>query len=178
MYKILDIMKPFFDEPYRWFGVREFGKLINVTPSTSSKYLENCMKNNLLEGKQERNLKLYRSKTTDNYKDLKKLYNLSRLRESGLIKKLIEEFNFPEAIVLFGSYSKAENHEQSDIDIFVLSESKKELDLSKIEKKLKAKVQLFVYSRKNFELMKTKNKELLNNILNGDLIYGFLEVFK
>ena len=178
MYKILDIMKLFFEEPNRWFGVREFGKLINVTPSTSSKYLEELMKKDLLERKRERNLKLYRSKIHDNHKDLKKLYNLAKIRDSGLIKILIEHFNFPEAIVLFGSYAKAENSKESDIDLFILSESKKELDLSEIEKKLKSKVQLFIYSRKRFEIMKTNNKELLNNILNGLMVYGFLEVFK
>jgi hypothetical protein len=26
--------------------------------------------------------------------------------------------------------------------------------------------------------MKTQNKELLNNILNGTILYGYLEIFK
>ena len=49
--------------------------------------------------------------------------------------------------------------------------------LERFEKKLKHKIQLFLHSRKEIKTMKTKNKELLNNLVNGVVVYGFWEAF-
>ena len=95
-----------------------------------------------------------------------------------MVEFIENELNYPEAIVLFGSYAKGENKKGSDIDLFILSESKNKLDLNDFEKKLDTEIQVFLHNRKDFEQMKVDNKELLNNIINGIKLSGFLEVFK
>ena len=102
----------------------------------------------------------------------------SQLNKSGVINHLIDKFNFPEAIILFGSFAKAENIKRSDIDLLVISPLKKEINLEKFGKKLGHKIQLFVYSSKDIKKMKQNNKELLNNLINGRVIYGYWEIFK
>ena len=59
------------------------------------------------------------------FKQLKLNYNLNLLYNSGLIDYLIKELNYPEAIILFGSFAKAENNSASDIDLLIISSSKK-----------------------------------------------------
>ena len=60
-----------------------------------------------------------------------------RIKESGLLDFLVDNF-FPDAIVLFGSASRGEDTEKSDIDLFLVAE-REEIELSGFEKKLKRK---------------------------------------
>jgi len=174
----LEILKFFIDNPNQQFHIREVAKLTKLAPTTVTNYLENFKKNNILEKKKERNHVLYRANTENkSYKDIKLYYNIKKIRDSGLIDFLEDELNHPEAIVLFGSFRKSENIPSSDIDIFILSPIKKQLDLTIFEKKNKHNIQLFIHSKKELDLMKTDNKELLNNIINGIVLNGFLEVF-
>jgi len=78
-------------------------------------------------------------------------------------KELIEPI-----IILFGSFSKAEIKKNSDIDLAVFTFSTKKLETAKYEKVLGRKIQIFTFKDKN----DIKNKELLNNILNGYKIIG------
>ena len=83
-----------------------------------------------------------------------------------------------EAIGLFGSFAKAENDPRSDIDIFVVSPLDKRVDLKEFEKILGLPIQLFVFSRKQIAEMRTKNKQLLNNLVNGIVLKGYFQVFR
>ena len=86
-----------------------------------------------------------------------------------------KSYNFP-IIVLFGSYSKALDNEQSDIDIFVLSNINKEFNTLKYEEILKRKVSIHLHSKKNLEKLKRHSKEFVNNLCNGITLSGQLEV--
>ena len=76
----------------------------------------------------------------------------------------------PNVIVLFGSYRKGEDTEESDIDLFLECPGE-EISLGRFEKKLKRKVQL--HFKTNFN---DYPKELKNNISNGIVLDGYLEV--
>lgn len=78
------------------------------------------------------------------------------------------------AIIVFGSYARGEDTEDSDIDLYVETSSKKKPNLKKYEDRLKREIQLFVYK----DIHKIKNKELANNIINGIALNGYVEVFK
>jgi len=103
----------------------------------------------------------------------KKLFNIKQLFSSGLIDFLLTELSNP-AIIVFGSYARGEDTEDSDIDLYVETSSKKKPNLKKYEDRLKREIQLFVYK----DIHKIKNKELANNIINGIALNGYVEVFK
>ncbi len=173
------ILEFFIKEPEKEFHVRELSKLMKKSPTTISKYLKNYEKQGILKSKRKFNHLLFKSNAENmKFKLIKLNYNLNQLNNSGLISHLIEEFNYPEAIILFGSFAKAENIKSSDIDLFIISEIKKGENLEKYEKKLGHTIQLHIFSKKQVQEMKTKNKELLDNIINGITLYGFLELFK
>lgn len=181
MSKIIDnqsFLKYFFEEPNKWFHVREMARLLRLTPTTVSKHLNQLYKNGFLIKKQERGHLLFRANTGSNsYKDAKIYYNIKSVRDTGLIENLDKELHYPAAIVIFGSYSKGENDKNSDIDLFILSNRKKEISLEEFERKLKAKVQLFIKNKSEFIKLQKENKNLVNSILNGIVIKGYLEVF-
>ncbi len=169
----------FMKEPGKEFHVRQLSKLLKKSPTTISKYLKNLEKKDILKSEKKFNHLLFRANVeSKKFKKLKLNYNLELLESSGLIDYLVKEFNHPEAIVLFGSFAKAENISKSDIDLLIVSPLKKEIELNKFEKRLRNKIQLFIHSKKEIERIKEKNKELLNSWINGIVIYGYLEVFK
>jgi len=90
-----------------------------------------------------------------------------------LINYLIEEYNNP-LIILFGSYSKGEDIEKSDIDLYIETTNNKKLRLNKFENTLNRKIHIFSFK----SIDKVPNKDLSNNIINGIVLNGFLEVFK
>ncbi|MBI2134838.1 nucleotidyltransferase domain-containing protein [Candidatus Woesearchaeota archaeon] len=171
------ILTLFFNEPQREFHIREAAKLTGINPMTATKYLEGFAKDGLLSRKNERGFVLYSANTEDRlFKEEKRHYNFIKIIKSGLIEHLEYELNHPESIILFGSFAKAENIPGSDIDIFILGAAKKQIILDKFENRLGAKIQLFVHSKKELNEMKKKSKELVNNIINGAKLSGFIEV--
>lgn len=122
------------------------------------------------------------------------IYNLHMIYESNLIELLEEIFDRPRVIILFGSFRYGEDVSTSDIDIaieshlvneytivrtkelqemkFVTKESYKRLE--DIEKILGKKVQLHLFNRKDFH-KKEFSSNVLNSILNGIVLYGYME---
>ncbi len=174
-----NLLRYFFDEPEREFHVRELAKLMKKSPTTISKNLKDLEKQGLLISRQKYNHLFFKANNeSKKFKEEKLFYNLNILRESGIVDFLNESYNNPPAIILFGSFRKGENTKQSDIDILIITPLKKSLDLSKYEKKLGHKIQVFLHSYVEINKMKKTNKELLNNFINGLVLEGFWEVLR
>ena len=86
---------------------------------------------------------------------------------------MTQEFSNP-TIILFGSFSRGEDIEESDIDIYIETHSKKKISLKKFESSLNRNIQLF----KHKSIHQIRNKDLANNIINGIVLSGYLEVLK
>lgn len=171
------ILELFFEEPTETFHLREVAKKVDVTPKTAKKHLTDLEEEGFVESKEDAVYLRYKATSNQKFRDWKLLYNLRKVRDSGLIEFLNEKFNFP-LIILFGSASEGDDIEKSDLDIFVLAENKEEVDLDNFEKEIGKEIQLIIRTEGEFEDMKEKNPELLNNILNGMVISGYWEVFK
>lgn len=169
--KVLEI---FFDNPLPegGFQLREISREINLAPKSVKLYLEELEKENLIIKKEHRIHKYpvyYANRDNNYFKFVKRLNIIQRIKDLGLLDYLDEKC-MPDAIVLFGSASKGEGTKGSDIDLYLQCDEKK-LDLSKYEKKLKRKINLFF--EKNFNKL---SEELKNNIINGDKLKGYLRV--
>jgi len=109
--------------------------------------------------------------------NLKRTENLKLIYESGFAEFL--ENNFPGCtIILFGSYSRGDdavsneyNSHHSDIDIAIIGTKEKQVELSKFEKILERKIIINFYPS-----FKEIHKHLRNNILNGILLSGSVEL--
>jgi len=176
MFEKENILKIFFKEPQREFHLREIARIAGISSSTAKKYLDSLEKEEIVTSRKERNLRIFMANLESRkYKQLKINYNVMKIINSKILEYLDREMNFP-TVVLFGSWAHGENGVHSDVDLFVLANSKKKVDLSKFEKRLGAEIQLFALSNKEFDRMKRKNKELVNSIINGITLSGFLKV--
>ena len=170
-WKVLQI---FFDHPLvREFQLREISRKINLASPSVKNYLEELEKEQFIIKQKNRvqNYPIYfANRDYKNFKYFKKIDLQERLFSSGLIAFPNDTF-LPDAIVLFGSASKGEDTELSDIDLFISSKMKK-IELTKYEKVLNRKINLL------FEPDFNKfSKELKNNILNGIALSGYVKVF-
>jgi len=172
-----DIIKIFINNPEKEFYVREIAKIMKVSPTTISKYLKKYKREGILISENKLNHLIFKANINSRkFRLVKLFYNLELIEDSKLLDYLEHEFNYPKAIILFGSFAKAENISTSDIDLLIVSSEKKKVDFSKFEKKLRYKIQLFVHSQKEIERFKKENKELINSWINGITLYGFFEV--
>jgi len=168
------ILELFFDCPLEQFHLRQISRKTGIAVTSVRKYLSELMKEKLII---KINKGIYpcfiADRDNDNgiFKFYKKLNLLERLKTSELLD-YIEEKCVPTCMVLFGSASRGEDIEGSDIDLFIQS-PEHELDLSKFEKELRREINLF------FKIDFSKlSKELKNNLLNGVMLGGYIEVFK
>lgn len=167
------VLEVFFDNPVpddAGFQLREICRKIELAPKSVKNYLEILEKNNLIFKRKNRvqGYPVYYANRDDDYfKFLKKLNILKRIKESGLID-YIENNCKPDVIFLFGSASRGEDIEKSDIDLFIQCNEKK-LNLKKYEKELHRKINPFF--EKDFDKL---SKELKLNIINGIKLRGYL----
>lgn len=172
----IEVLQPFL-ESTRQFHLREIARKISISPETAKKYLTQFTKKELLVCTRERGNLLYEGNASnEEFRFEKRIWNIRRIRESGLLTELNNKLAEP-TIILFGSWARGENHEESDVDIFIRTEETTEPNLKKYEKKL-GEIQLLLYNRKKFELLRKHNKELLNNIINGVILYGYVDIWE
>ncbi len=168
------IKEYFFLNPTVKLRVRQIERELKLPLPSVIRYTKELEKEGILKKEETSGAVFFSSDRTSKYFLLeKRLFNIKLLFESGLMDFIIKEYSNP-VIIVFGSYSKGEDIENSDIDLYIQSSSKKEIKLEKFESILKRKIQVFVYSNIN----KINNDHLANNIINGIILNNFLEIFK
>ncbi len=166
-YKILQL---FFDQPTKLFQLREISRMAEIGLPSAISHVKKLEKYCFVKKEKKSTYQSYiANKDNEKYKLYKKHDIALRLHESGFIEYLVNNVT-PTAIVLFGSAARGEDIETSDVDIFVLAKEEN-LDLTRFEKQIKRKIN--IYFEPN---IKKLSKELLNNIVNGIKIYGYIKV--
>ena len=174
---IIEVAKVFFKEPTQEHYLKEISKKADVAHTSVKKHLEKLTNEGIIketiQKKGSRNFPVYTANVDGGaYKRMKRGYNRDNLSLYGLLNFLSIKL-MPRTLVLFGSYARGEDTEDSDIDIFVEAK-KKDMDLSSYEKysEFNRKIQIH-FSEKLKELP----KELKNNIVNGVVLKGYLEAY-
>ena len=173
--KELMILGVFFNDSEKGFQIREVSRILKINPTTIREYLNIFVKKGYLKVEERGVYPAYYSNINKKYTNLKAFYNLELIRKSGIVEFLEKEYSYP-AIVLFGSFSSGTNNKNSDIDIFILSEIKKEVLLEDFEKYLNKKINLMIVDKKDFSRIKEKNPPLINNLIRGVVLSGELEI--
>lgn len=150
---------------------REIAKILDVSPT--------AIGNSIKELKDSKLVKVEKTKTInfisfnrDEQKaaELKRVENLKSVCLSGLSDYVHTELAGG-TIILFGSYSKGEDITNSDIDLAVIERKEKKLHLEEYERILHRKINLHFYKS-----WKEIHQHLRNNILNGIVLHGSVEL--
>ena len=160
----------FFENPSKYFYLREVSKSAKVPKTTVQRILIELKEDNFIIKIKDKPYPKYVANTENfYYKYYKKNNIIKNLYKSSLIEYLVKELN-PKTIILFGSCAKGEYDGKSDIDIFIeLKEDK--IEIARYERILKHKINIFFD-----EKISNLSKELFNNIINGEKLYGFIKL--
>ncbi len=153
--------------------LRALAREVGLHPSTVKKFVLELEREGILYLTKDEKL-LISFADTKNAK-LTKTYLLQmQLLQTTLLSDLNDIF-FEPTIILFGSCAKGEMTKESDIDICIICDEPKEFSVTKYEAFLGREIQLFTYTKNDFRKL---SKELRNNVLNGIVLQGFIEVYE
>ena len=162
------VVEVFMKKPTKGLQIREVIRETKLGNPTVMRVLDKLTKKNMIKKIPGRIYPYYEG-NMENFAFKKlKIMNITIALEPLITE--INEILHPNCIVLFGSAAKGEDTEQSDVDLFVQAK-RKDVDTIKIEKHLERKISLIFESD-----IKKVNKELRNNLANGIVLSGYLEV--
>ncbi len=169
-YSRYKVLQQFFDFPRKAFLIRKLSRNTKLSVPSVRLHVKALLAEGLIMKDENGLYPSFRAVRDNPLFKLLKLQNaVLKLYTTGVLG-VVEKAAYPSCIVLFGSASRGEDTEESDIDLFIQAKRIK-LDLSKFEKALNRKINLL------FEPdMKTISPELLNNLANGIVVYGYLKV--
>lgn len=150
---------------------REIAQILKVSPTAVSNAVKQLGIKNLIKIEKTKTINFI-TLNRDNAKaiELKRVENLKQMYISGFSDFLEEELP-GSTIILFGSYARGEDTNSSDIDIAIIGRKDKLLSLEKFEKIFKKEININFY-----DSWKEIHKHLKNNILNGIILSGSVEL--
>jgi predicted nucleotidyltransferase len=170
-----EIAKLIFDYPNKEFHIRGLAKETGLSTTSVVRSTDELARFGIVKAeKTEVTTKIRADLDSDAYRFYKKIFNLYRIERHLIIENLRQAFE-AEAIVLFGSFAKGEDIEESDIDVLVISNRKTDdkvrefLDIC--EKELNRKINLIVLPS-----LKNSSPEFKNAVANGIVLYGYIKV--
>jgi len=150
---------------------REISKILKVSPTAVANSLKSLYKNNLINLEKVKIINFISFNRDEKRAiELKRTENLKKIYTSGLSDYLEKELAGG-TVILFGSYSMGEDTINSDVDIAVIGRKDKVLNLEKYENILNREINVNFYDSWN-----KIHKHLKNNILNGILLHGSVEL--
>ncbi len=174
MQKVLEVV---FQFPEKEFSLSDLAKEAGVAKANIGKILDELESAELVDKVEL--TKIWRIKArqqSSNFRKMKTVRNLNLISQSGLAEFLGTMYDNPKAIVLFGSFRWGEDVSNSDIDIAIETENTRKYgsmklpQLPEFEKMLGRRVQIHVFDRRDVDV------NVFNNIANGIVLSGFLEV--
>jgi predicted nucleotidyltransferase len=139
-----------------------------LSPSTVSRLAEELEKTGIIELDREGIRTEIRATGNQRFRDLKKVNNLKRITESGIVDKIYDA-TVPEALVLFGSYSRGEDDKNSDIDIAIINGRKIDYGLE-INEEINRPINIV-----NVDLEEV-DKNFKETLANGIVLRGYIEL--
>jgi predicted nucleotidyltransferase len=172
--KILEVLYAY---PEKEFSLSDLAREAKVAKPHAGRILDNLQNIGFIEViKLSKIWRIRANQQNMNFIKSKIVHNLNFIYQSGLVEFLNQEFKNPRSIILFGSSRSGEDISTSDIDIAIEIDDADEYqvvrqkNLEEFEKVINKRIQLHIFNKKNVDI------NVFNNIANGIVLRGFLEV--
>lgn len=168
-----NILRLLFIKAGSTINARQMAKNLEVSQPAVSKAIPLLEKIEFIKVKKDKESKRISIELNmDNHKvmQIKRTDNLKFIYESGFADFIEKEFAGATTI-LFGSYSRGEDTNKSDIDLAIIGRKDKNIDLSYYEKLFEREIRLNFYSN-----WKEINRNLKENLCNGIVLAGGVEL--
>lgn len=166
------ILELFFDNPIEQFYLRQISRKTGIAVTSVKKYLNELVDEGFIV-KIDKGIYPSFKADRDNDSGLFRLHKtlsiIERINSSGLLDYLWNNL-YPEAIILYGSASRGEDIEGSDIDFFIVGKEKN-IDLKKFEKMFDREIHLMFKDNP-----KKIPDKLKSNLINGIVLKGYFNI--
>jgi predicted nucleotidyltransferase len=165
------VLEPFFNSSKHW----HFDELLNrsnISRPQLNIWLKELKNQNLIKRIKPKGKMPYYIQVSDNpkFRNLKRFFALKQMTECGLLDHL-SSLKEAKVIIIFGSFSRSDWYEGSDIDIFIYGKDDGFLQ-GKFETMLNRVIQVHhVASKKDLKRM----DKMLPYIIFGDFVKGSIE---
>lgn len=167
------VMELFFNNPTKHWHFEAILEKSGVSRSKANKWLTKFVNEELIKRIKPRKAMPYYISNFENpaYQNRKKVYALEQFYSTGFLNHLSE---LPKAktVIVFGSFSRWDWHEGSDIDIFIYGDDDG-FKVMEYEKRLNRDIQVF--TARSMEDLNKMGEGLISNIVTGHLVKGNLD---
>ncbi len=162
------VLELFFNTPKHW----HFDELVRMSGLSRDRlnyWLKRFVKHDMIQRIKQRGKMPYYVGAYDNpeFRQRKRLFAVKLLTESGLLSHL-STLQGAKVAVIFGSFSRDDWYDHSDIDVFIYGDDRK-FDRLKYGSRLHREIQ--VHTAKNKKDLKQISK-MIPYIIDGDFIKG------
>jgi len=148
-------------------SITEIAKEARVSKSLVSKFFDILTKEKILLKRKRK----FRVNDNVRVRALKIFLNFYKIDEN-----VFRKFNFVKGAGIYGSFTKGENSEESDIDMWIIVEKTEEENLAKLSRELKKKygnVRPLYLTEEKIKALKEKDKVFYHSLVFGSIIvYG------
>lgn len=147
------------------YHTRELVRRLGISLGTASKCLKTLEEEELLIKTEKGRLSIYQANMENPVLcELKILFTL--LDIEGMVKDLKKE---SEQIILFGSCATGEDTEESDIDIFILTDTPKSANkiTSQYQKEISRRISPVIVTANEFRELKKEDRPFYSQIMKG-----------
>ena len=161
------VLEYFLDNPSKEVHLRELSRLLNLSMPTIILATNTLSKEGMItKTKSKVVTKVQANRENINFPRQKRVHNLERIYNSGIVDYLLKIYNYPKGVILFGSFSRGDDIENSDIDIAIITEKKINSDVESYEKFLGKNISIH-----EVNLVKS-SKEFKLSLTNGIILEG------
>ncbi len=162
------ILELFFNTPKHW-RFDELVRMSGLSRDRLNHWLKSFVRHGMIRRVKKKGKMPYYVGTYDNpeFRQRKRLFAIKLLTESGLLGNL-STLQGAKVAVIFGSFSRADWYDHSDIDVFIYGDDSK-FDRLKYGSRLHREIQ--VHTAKNKKDLKRIDK-MIPYIIDGDFIKG------
>ncbi len=151
------------------YHTRELVRRLEIGLGSASRYLRILEKEELVIKEEKGKLNIYRANMENPLlKELKLVFTLMEIDE--MVKDLKKVSS---QIILFGSCSEGEDSEESDIDLFILSDEGKHVNkkIDQYQNKIQRKISPVIVNDTELRTLKKKDKPFYTRIKKGRTLH-------
>jgi predicted nucleotidyltransferase len=164
-----ELLRIFFTNPDKSFFMQELGRIMGKKPGVFQRTLNIMEKEGLVRSEYRGHARFFQAnKESFLYSEVKSII-AKTLGVQGTLRELVRGFKDVKMALLYGSFAKGEEREDSDIDLLVVGKPQAERELlreiPKYEKKLHREINYKLYSEKEYLEKRKRHEPFLDEVL-------------
>jgi predicted nucleotidyltransferase len=166
---ILGALKYFIENPYNKVHLREFSRILKISPNSANRFLDLFLKEGFVIEERVANLRYFRANLKSvSFRQMKKLFCVKEIENSGLLDEL-KGVCF--SLVLFGSCAKGVDDKNSDIDFVIITKNENKIKtiFKKYERKFNRELSLHIFSSLRWKKEKIENKAFYQDVVSSGI---------